>query len=139
MILIFQLEISRLMCICWHTFFNRYTYFCVSYIIVISERIRHILFKGTFLCNNETKYFFRYVVRYGFVRDKQNGGACLAILCDLYQFCQNTNDTFVTKRIILLSIFQRFCQESAIDINPLGNTCSLESMNSQEISTKLFN
>ena len=49
MILIFQLEISRLMCICWHKFFNRYTYFCVSYIIVISERIRHILFKVNIL------------------------------------------------------------------------------------------
>jgi len=47
MILIFQLEISRLMCICWHKFFNRYTYFFVSYIIVISERIRHILFNKT--------------------------------------------------------------------------------------------
>jgi len=45
MILIFQLEISRLMCICWHKFFYRYTYFCVSYIIVISDRIGHTLFK----------------------------------------------------------------------------------------------
>ena len=45
MILIFQLEISRLVCICWHKFFNRYTYFCVSYIIVISERIRQLPFK----------------------------------------------------------------------------------------------
>ena len=32
------------MCICWH-FFNQYTYFCVSYIIVISDRIGHTLFK----------------------------------------------------------------------------------------------
>ena len=44
MILTFQLEISRLMCICWHSFFNRYTCFCVSYIIVISDRIGHTLF-----------------------------------------------------------------------------------------------
>ena len=34
------------MCICWHYFFlNQYTYFCVSYIIVINDRIGHILFK----------------------------------------------------------------------------------------------
>ena len=46
MILIFQLEISRLMCICQYQLFNRYTYFCVSYIIVISDRIRHIPFKA---------------------------------------------------------------------------------------------
>ena len=45
MILIFQLEISCLLCICWHKFFNRYSYFWVSYIIVISESIRHLLFK----------------------------------------------------------------------------------------------
>ena len=45
MIFIFQLEISRLMCICWLMFFDRYTSFCVSYIIVISERIRQLPFK----------------------------------------------------------------------------------------------
>ena len=31
-------------------FFNRYTYFCVSYIIVISDRIGHIPFKMHILC-----------------------------------------------------------------------------------------
>jgi len=32
-VLRFQIEISRLMCICWHLFFNRYIYFCVFYIL----------------------------------------------------------------------------------------------------------
>jgi len=45
MILRFQIEISRLMCIFGISFFNQYTYFCVTYIIVISKRIGHILFK----------------------------------------------------------------------------------------------
>jgi len=44
-ILIFQLEISRLMRICYPFLFNRYTYLCVSYIKVISDRIGHTLFK----------------------------------------------------------------------------------------------
>ena len=65
MILIFQLEIYRLMCICWHKFFNRYTYFCVSYIIVISERIRQLPFKGIltrYKCNKFYKYFLDKLV-----------------------------------------------------------------------------
>jgi len=46
------------------SFFNRYTYFCVSYIIVISNRIGHITFNQTdsvtyiFLI-----YFFRFMDR----------------------------------------------------------------------------
>jgi len=30
-VLRFQIEISRLMCICWHSFFNRFIFFCVFY------------------------------------------------------------------------------------------------------------
>jgi len=68
MILIFQLEISRLMCICWHKFFfNQYTYFCVSYIIVICERIRQCPFKFEWMhilimFNFKFKYFQRISV-----------------------------------------------------------------------------
>jgi len=39
MILIFQLEISRLVCICWHSFFLIDTLTCVSYIIMYIKSI----------------------------------------------------------------------------------------------------
>jgi len=46
-------------------FFNRYTYFCVSYIIVISDRIGHTLFKmRVFMIDTGSNLCALYVLSY---------------------------------------------------------------------------
>ena len=100
MILIFQLEISRLMCICWLRFFNRYTYFCVSYISVISERIRHILFKWLSFDNRLNRHI-------GVMTYKILNGHNLKYMCKLISVSHNTSYNLRSSTNHNLAILER--------------------------------
>jgi len=94
-------------------FLNRYTYFCVSYIIVISDRIGHTLFKFRIKVWRATYWFALikppiYVTFCCIIFIFKHGNFSFAILSDLPMPCQTKVRLHIWRQTLCTGVYD--CQ-----------------------------